>query len=197
MRDDHENKIEAAIQFVRNRLNPEQRAKFEALLKTDDELGEFVTLVKDMLNAGESLRSIEARLSVHRLARELFEDFKAGSESKSIPHGVRVFDSSCVPRPDGVRPATVEARDLKFRLDELEVEITLHPVSADSFELIGRVEGLPRGNGIKLTLKNSRTTITTRADEFQVFRFDRVARGKYRMTLEAANQTLGVVRLEV
>lgn len=196
MRNDQK-RIETALDFVHNKLSPERRAQFKALMKADEELNELVTIVKDMLDAGKSLRSIEARVSARRLARELFVDFKADADSDNIPHGVRVYDSSCVPRPEGVRPATVEASDLKFRLDEWEVEIALHPVSADSFEIIGRVTGLTRDYAIKVTLRDGKTSITTRADEFLVFRFDRVARGKYRMIIEEKNQTLGILRLEL
>jgi hypothetical protein len=189
--------VELVLEYLQGTSSADRRAELEAMIEADEEFRELVSLLEEMLAAGDSMRSLPLSEPASQLAKELFADFKKDLKYRRIRHGVRVYDSKCLPKPDGVRPAVVETRELKFKLADWEIELSLHPVTADSYELIGRIVGMKRGRDVKVTLKNRATSMTAMADKFYVFRFDRVPAKNYQMLIKDSTKTLGVIRLEL
>ena len=62
-----------------------------------------------------------------------------------------------MPLPEGVRPAAVSTRRLKYRIGEDILEISLHPVSPASYELIGQLSGQEPGRILDIQFKSGKS----------------------------------------
>ena len=135
--------------------------------------------------------------AVERLADKLVKDFETGKKHKGQPYGVTVFDSKLLPLPEGVRPAVVDTRKLKFRVSDCTLDIALYPVSPDSYELIGQIAGGEAKDRFRVTLSARKNRYTTDTDQFQLFRFDRVFSGQYTLMIRQGRKTIAIVDLDL
>ncbi|MEW5925437.1 MAG: hypothetical protein AB1746_15760, partial [Candidatus Zixiibacteriota bacterium] len=99
------------------------------------------------------------------------------------------------PLPEGVRPAAVDCRRLKFKIGDYDLEISMYPISTDSREIIGQVHQARFDKPLEVRLKSGRTSFSVTADRFNLFRFERVPVAEYKMTLISDGQTIGIVDL--
>ncbi len=135
--------------------------------------------------------------SMSELARRLFADYIRQRQHPDAHLGVRVFDSQVMPLPEGVRPAGVDTRRLRYRLDDLTLELSLYPLTPESHEMIGQIEGVDRTGALTIRLEQGRRRRTTRADRFGLFRFERVEAGSGRLIIESDTGVVGCIYLDV
>lgn len=178
------------VKFHRGETDPEKRRQIEEALKGDARLQQTYLLVRSIGDFSDELGWEQLAEAALKLSEQMFDDFR-----ESIDHGVLIFDSALLPLPEGVRPAAVGTRTLRYRVRELLLDLSLYPITPDSLEIIGRVSNLaPGADKVAVSLKGA-ARLTAEADAFGIFRFERVARGQWELKLSAKRKHLGAVNL--
>lgn len=176
---------------------PEREAsQVERLIASDSEWAAAWRLLNQLQTVGRDLDRATVQ-SMSELASRLFADYQQRLNKNDERLGIRVFDSQVMPVPEGVRPASVETRRLRYRLDDLELEMSLYPLTPESYELMGQLEGLQQNTPLTVTLTQGRRRTKARADQFHLFRFERVEAGKCRLALESPDGVIGHIDLEL
>ena len=192
---EHNDKVELLINFIKDRLDKKEREEVKKLLKSDSETAELYAIVRNLLEESDKLKYNHLPEAAQKMAEKIYEDFQQRQGSPDLPVGVTVFDSRLLPLPDGVRPASVKEGRVKYRLNGLTLELSLYPVSSDSFEIIGQVSGADEGVCFDVELTGGRKKYTVTTDQFHLFRFERISSGKYELSLLKDQEKIGIVSL--
>jgi hypothetical protein len=190
-------KIELLVRLARGQLSEDQRNQVEAELKDKPELAEAYELICRLYAESQELDWPRLSQGIKEISRQLYDDFLKSRTRPGKKSGVKVFDSGVLPAPDGVRPAAVDTRRIKYCFEDYSLEISLYPISPESYELIGHVIGAPEGTVITVNLKSRRAQQREHTDRFQLFRFERVAAGPYELVLAQGRRPIGMVNLEL
>jgi len=177
------------------RLRGAGKAAVETALERDADLAATYEVVKSLVKTGRRYRGERLRNVAAELAQNMFRDLRAREGNARIPRGVRVYDSQGMPLPEGVRPSAVETRSLRFRFDGVETELTVYPLTPDSIEVIGQINGLDSSADVVVELRQGRRTFRSRADECGLFRFPRVPQGSYTVSVRQGDVIAGVFEL--
>lgn len=188
-------KIELLLKYDRGELTGDAEKKVREALENDPELRSIYQLLQDIKKdtGGKDWGQIMNFAS--ESASRMFDDFMKNRREGTDVYAVRTYDSKLTPLPEGVRPAAVDCRRLKFKVGDYDLEISLYPVSTDSREIIGQVHRAKFKSPLEVRLKSGRTSFTVTADKFNLFRFERVPVAEYKMTIISDGQTIGIVDL--
>ena len=188
--------FEQLLRYRRNELPPKEKAAMERRLVKDAEVREMLGLL-DRLDRSSDQPESDIAGAARELADRIFRDYSLRRPQSRVPVGVTVFDSKLLPIPAGVRPAAVDTRQVRFRIDDCEVILMLYPVAPDSYEIMGQIgEGLSDSPlSLGLSKRGFRGAATT--DEFGLFRFDRVPLGAYRLTVFDGTRPLGLIHVTI
>lgn len=132
-----------------------------------------------------------------RLASKVYDDFIFKNTPGNERAGVCRYDSSIFPVPDGVRPAAVDTRRLRYTLDSCDLELSIYPINLEAFELIGQIHGQPHDTSVNVVLTAKGGSFETRTDRFHLFRFKRIPCGTYRLCLYYDKDEIGFINLEL
>jgi hypothetical protein len=132
-----------------------------------------------------------------RLASKVYDDFIFKNTPGNERAGICRYDSSIFPLPDGVRPAAVDTRRLRYTLDSCDLELSIYPINLEAVELIGQIRGLSRGTSVDVALRTKGGVYETRADKYQLFRFNQIPSGIYRLYLFSNKDEIGFINLEL
>jgi hypothetical protein len=185
------------IRYLKGKTSRKEAAEFKKKLKEDAQLAKDYALLKKVASQFDLSPEKAMLAAVERLADRLVRDFQTGKRHKGEPYGVTVFDSKLLPLPEGVRPAVVDTRKLKYRIGDCTLDIALYPVSPDSYELIGQIVGCAEEDRFQVILKAKKDKYSTDTDQFHLFRFERVFSGKYRLSVRRGRETIAIVELEL
>ena len=181
------------VKFHRGQASDAERDRIDDAIRRDPQLRQTYELIR---NAGEFLDELgweqlsEAAL---KLSDRMFDDFR-----QADGRGVLVFDSALLPQPEGVRPAPVGVRNLRYRIRDLLLDLSLYPITPDSFEILGQVsEGASATGALTISLRGPVRIRAVETDEFGLFRFERVGRGAWDLELISDANSLGRVGLQV
>ncbi len=188
--------IEQLTALLRGELKGKQKKTLLEELQLDSELSEMFELLKKMheVRHPESNQIISAS---KKLSKTLFTDFLKKQLSHKTDFGVRVFDSALLPLPEGVRPASVDTRLLKYHVGEAIVELTVYPITIDSVEIIGQIAGIENNKSIKVIAEVNGEKKEVEVDEFCLFRFERIDIGSCRLLFSSENSKEGIIELEL
>jgi hypothetical protein len=189
--------IEQLLRLRRDELSPKEKAALENRLAQEPDLKELFGLLSalDTRPVAESDDALSRAAS--ELANRIYQDYFLRGRGSRVPVGVTIFDSKLLPIPAGVRPAAVDTRQLRYQVADCEVILMLYPVAPDSYEIMGQIgEGLATG-ALTLKLRKRGVTVDATADEFGLFRFDRVPLGTYRLTLCADTRDVGLIHVTI
>lgn len=190
-------KIELMLDFLRGNLTAEKHRETEKLISADRGLIGLFSVVKGLFLEGQKADWNQLQDSTLKLATRLFDDYQKSKKMSRVNYGITVFDSMMLPLPEGVRPATVDSRRLKYRVGEMDLEISLYPVSTSSYELIGQVYNLETEGGLTVRLRSGKREYRETADQFHLFRFVRIPVASYVLDLLANNSRVGTVELQL
>ena len=193
----YEGYIDRLIKLLQGKLKGQRKAQLEAEIKADPRLAEILAGLRGLLKVGGDLRESGLTRAARSLSVKLFEDFMRGRREPGSSAGVRVFDSRHIPLPEGVRPATVDTRHLRWRLPEGELEIAAYPITDSSFELIGQLAGIDTARPVTAEIKTASGALRAETDRFGLFRFERVPRDSRELILRADSVTIGTVTLDL
>jgi len=188
---------EELLSLIRGSLKGKRRRELLALVNSDKEIGETYRLLRQLVETGENLTSAGIDNALSNLSDRVFADFTQKKRHPEQKRGVLVFDSQDVPLPAGVRPATVDTRRLRFQLETGEMELSLYPVSFNSYEVLGRLTGVAAEGDIQLTAKSAHSERKAAADHFGLFRFDKLPVGRYTIVVAGADVLLGTIEFEL
>jgi hypothetical protein len=166
----------------------------QELIASDAVVAELHALLEHL---DEQVAADDLTEAARRLSSQLVSDFLADKRSSGPARGVRVFDSALLPVPDGVRPASVDTRQLRFRVSDWEVVFALYPVTSDSYEVMGRISGLGDDTAVEVVLSAGKQTERAETDKLHLFRFARVSTGTYRVVFSDKSGEIGTLTLEI
>lgn len=175
------------IAYLRGDPDAAQRVETERLLKNSPELREKLSLLKKLLATVADTNSGEFGNYVRELSSRLFEDFSRSKKGSKTSRGVKIFDSRMIPLPEGVRPAAVDTRRVKFRAGDIRLELAFYPVTPDSYEIIGQLDGVKLSGVYEVVFAGDDRVFAATTDKFFLFRFPRIPVMKYQLRLKDEN----------
>jgi hypothetical protein len=178
-------------------LDGETGKELKARLSDDPALAEIANLLGRSGDRQDSAEWQKLEASAHLLLKSLLRDAQSAQSDPDGQHGVLVFDSGLLPLPEGVRPATVDTRRLRYQVGKNRLELSLYPVSVKTYELIGQLSDQSNEHGFTVELLGARTRFSATSDRFGVFRFPRITGGKYQLRIADDGKTIAVVDLEI
>jgi len=196
MKNDND-KVGLLLRYLEGQLSEADRRMVETILKSDNESAELYAVIKGLSVEGKSADWGQVRKAAGELASRLFDDYQKRRASPKSNHGVTVFDSKILPLPAGVRPATVDSRRIRYKIGSMDLEVSLYPVSTDSYEIIGQISGTQEKAPLDVMLKSGSHIFKVEADRFHLFRFGRVPVSKYTLHIISGKRDIGTATLEL
>ncbi len=193
---DNRDKVDLLVKLIKGELTAADRQRVEAQIASDRSLADLYVIVRELHGTCDSLQATSAA-AARKLAQKLYADFSRRRDNPGARTGVTVFDSRLMPLPEGVRPATVDTRRLKYRFEGMDIELSLYPLSPDSYELIGQIMQLPAAKSLRVKLQAGRQSFEVVPDQFYLFRFPRIPRLEYVLKVFEDDELLGTVDLEL
>ncbi len=190
-----EKNIEKLADDLLKRLSDKEREELAEKLDSDQDLAELKSLVGDTDSAALSEWE-KLRQSAHSLLKGMLKDTREAGKNPRQERGIVTYDSQMLPLPDGVRPALVDTRRVRYQVGDQRLELSLYPVSPKSYELIGQLSVTVGTKEIKIELSGGQRKITAQADQFGVFHIERLPGGKYHLKI-IQGESLAVVDLEI
>ena len=176
--------IDVLIDYIRKKLPAKKQGQVSRLIKDNPELGDLHELLKVLVSEGRQAEAPGLIETAQKMSERLFEDYKKHLADNIPGRALTVYDSSVFPLPDGVRSALVDSRRMKFKSDDIVIEVSLYPLSIDLYELIGQITGLPEGGKGRVILKSDKSKYTVDTDQFHLFRFNYLPAREYTMIVE-------------
>ncbi|MEW5924041.1 MAG: hypothetical protein AB1746_08645 [Candidatus Zixiibacteriota bacterium] len=192
-----DDKIELMLNYLSGNLAAGKRRETERLISTNRGLVGLFSVVKGLFLEGQRANWNQLQDATLKLANRLFIDYQKSEKSPKINHGITVFDSLVLPLPEGVRPAAIDKRRLKYKVGDMDLDISLYPISSSSYEMIGQVFDLEADERLTVRLRSGKREYREVADQFNLFRFMRIPVAKYVMDLLAGRNRIGTVELEL
>lgn len=190
----NQDKIEQLFALLSGSLVGKQKKALLDELQKDTELSDMLDILRKMYELTPQ-NSKSTILAAKKLSKTLYNDFLKEQSSPEKQFGVQVFDSSLLPIPKGVRPASVDTRLLKYQFGKSIVELTVYPITVDSVEIIGQISGVEKEKKIVVIAETNGKTQKTDVDEFCLFRFARIVSGDCRLLFSFENAKEGVIEL--
>ncbi|NIP44751.1 MAG: hypothetical protein GWO41_15705 [candidate division Zixibacteria bacterium] len=196
----NEDKIEILLKFLRGELNAKESKKVRSLIKEDRDMAELLAVLKNLQPDGRHADWKKIFKSALELSSRQFEDFQKSQHRNQPPYGITVYDSSVLPIPTGIRSefsSTVNSRRLKYKIDGMELVLSLQPVSMENFNLMGQISGLDEGLKIRVLLISGRKRHETGTDQFYVFHFERIPTAEYSIKIYEGNRVIGIADFKI
>jgi hypothetical protein len=157
----------------------------------------LMAMMSDLRKEAEQIEWSKIKSSAHSIMEKLLKDYKASKKARGGKRGIAIFDSKLLPLPEGVRPAAVDTRRMKFQIDNSFLEISMYPVSPGSCEIVGlltnsQIEGVL---SVDLIGKKTKQSVTT--NEFHLFRIPRVEFGSYILRILNGRKLVARVKLDL
>ncbi len=138
-----------------------------------------------------------ADAAAEALCMRQLKEYMDSRKPKHPAIGVVLFDSLLMPLPQGVRPATVDTRRLKYQLPEGVLEMSLYPVTTEYYEMIGQLRKISPETVPQVTLHYGQKKIRTEANDVNLFHFPRIPAGACRLEIKSGKTTLARISLEI
>lgn len=196
----NEDKVEILLKFLRGELNAGERKQVRSLIKKDRDMAELLSVLKNLRPGGGHADWQKIFKSALELSVRQFEDFQKSQQKNQPPYGITVYDSSVLPIPSGIRSefsSTVNSRRLKYKINGMELVLSLQPVSMENFNLMGQISGLEEGLEIRIVLTSSRKSYETDTDRFYVFHLDRIPTAEYSIKIYEGNRVIGLADFKI
>ncbi len=194
---DKREQFDKLIDYIKGRLTPKEHSSMKTQIENDPILQKMISVIKDMNNEVDQIEWQKLKKPSHNLFDRLLKDIKKRKSAGNDTWGINIFDSGLLPLPEGVRPADVDTRRLKFLVGDGQLELSIYPISPKSFELIGQISGLKQDESISIELKGGKSLIKSETNQFNLFRVSRAPAGKYNLNLLEGRKIIGKIDLEL
>ncbi len=189
--------FEQLIDYIKGRLSPEECSSMKAQIDKDPILQQMIAVIEEMQDEIDQIEWEKLQKPSHALFDRLLNDIKKRKGEMGDKRGVTIFDSGLLPLAEGVRPAEVDTRRLKYLIGDAQLELSIYPVSPRSYELIGQISGLDQVKSLSVELSGGKSRITAEANQFNLFRICRIPAGKYNLNLLEGRNIIGIINLEL
>jgi len=192
-----EDNVEVLMKYIRDELPDRERKEVGEKLLSNRQLRELYDTLKLVGSGGRAFKWMQIRNAALKMSSRIFRDFQKTIKKPDANYGVNVFDSKVLPLPEGVRPAAVDSRRLKYVMGPYNLELHLKPVSIDSYDVVGEISGFKGDSPIKVTMRSGKLTLTAVADEFNLFFFSRVPVRNYVFSFMSGKRKIGSIDIEI
>lgn len=193
----NEKRFRQLAEYLRGNLGDEEKKALELKIADDPDLQKLVRMMSELREESDSIEWDKIQEPVHGMFGRLLKDFKHADRDKDARRGIRTYDSKYLPLPEGVRPATVNTRRIRYQIGEDDLEISFYPVSPGSYELIGQLSGQESGEILEVELRCGKEKQRTSSNQFQLFRFERVAIGARTLKIKLKGRIIALVDIEL
>lgn len=176
--------------YLRGELDQKDLTEFSRFIDNDPEFREMVLSLKSAVDLGDKPEWRSVNAAARELLDLMLKDTSKHTDEKVI-RGVMTYDSAMLPEPEGVRPAGLSTRRLKYTFGVMTVILSLYPVHLKAVEIIGRINGLRARSGLEVTLYSSRKSYTAQVNKYRIFRFENIPAQAYKMRLIADSALVG------
>ncbi len=185
--------IEKIIGYINNTLAKKEMTEVKKMIKTNSEWRDLYNTLKVVKSESLPHEFQDMAVSLKELSIRMFRENFGKSDGKTTI-GLPVYDSDLMPLPDGIRRADIGTRQLKFKFDNMDVELSLYPVSLKSYRLIGQVKGGLENGLVKLKGIHE---FGEKLDCSNIFIFPQVPLDNYRLKIYDGRKLLGELTLEL
>jgi hypothetical protein len=189
--------IEKLVKFANNKLPASERREIKTLIESDADIAELLHVVKSLKKEGSAVNWNQIMKAATALSAKMFTDFKNSAKKKFAPLGITIYDSKVLPLPEGVRPAKVDTRRIKYKIEDIELDVSLYPISTNAYEIIGQLSGVEYDLPVKIYLRSGKTKLITKTDRFNLFRFAKVPIARYILKIHIDDKELGSVKIDL
>lgn len=193
----HEQEIEQLIKYLRGELSSKDATELKRKIADNPTMQNLVAMINDKKRDCAEIDWEKMKSPVHNLLDLQLKQIKSRRKTGGGRRGITTYDSKLLPLPDGVRPAEVDTRRLKFQIDDAQLEISLYPISPNSYELIGLLSGQDENEKIVVVLKGKGAKLTESANQFGLFRFPRVPQGRYELKIKKGRSVFAGLQLDL
>ncbi len=183
------------LEFLQKRLEKEDAKELADSMMKDSRLQVILKGLKSVSEEDTSINWKELKSPAQSIFKQLFRDINKSRKRGNAKLAVRIFDSKSLPLPEGVRPATIDTRRIKYVVDDTVVELSLYPVSPNSYEIIGQISEEAEAQNLVITVSSGEFEESVEVNECGVFRFARLRPGIYSAVITKAKSVL--VKLEI
>ncbi len=183
------------IDLIEGRLSGTEARRLKKLIDEDPALQQIMDMATRLRAEGQHIGWSDIRGAVHDLLDRQLRQHK--SRQGNLRKAFLTFDSSLLPLPEGIRPATVSERRLKFQIEDDVLEIGLYPLSLNSYEVIGQLPDTFADTGLSVAIRCGNRMIAGDIGEFGVFHFDRVPTGPCSIVISSGKKAEIEVDLEI
>ena len=195
--DESEKHIELISKYLKSELNDRDRKKVENMLDSGKEFRKMYELIKTLHEQGTPDELTALADPLKEMSLDMFRQYHGAKDKDKKLLGLPVYDSRAIPLPDGVRPSLTGARRLRYKFEDMEIELSLNPITLYSFEIIGQIDDGTRKRSYKLELVGDDQTLSAETDELQMFAFNKVPAMKYRLGIFYKRKKIGIIDIDL
>lgn len=200
MTENHQNggsNLEELIRLAQGKVTASERKAIENRIAVDSELKGLYEVIRLLVKTSDQLMSADVSSVARLLGVQVFRDFRKRKSAPSLKKAIKLFDSANMPLPEGVRPAAVDTRRLKYRFPEGVLELALYPISLESFEIVGMISEYHSSSPFRVSVQSVRRVEHYESDEVNLFRIPRISRGKHEIKVYSDDRLIGTATLEL
>jgi len=190
-------KQELLLKFIRGELSPADKNSVQKRLASDPEFRETYGILKELHFQESGANWVQIRKATLKMSMRLYKDFKKSLREPRYNYGIMYYDSKMLPLPRGVRPARVMEHTLKYKVGECDLELSLRPMTTESYEIIGQITGYEKGNLSRVIARSRKNRFESDTDQFNLFRFAKIPLGSYTLDLMDGRKKIGAVAFEI
>ncbi len=189
--------MDRLLRFIRDELSEAEREAVESDIKNDPETARLYAALKDLLKGNKQPQWIGMKEAARLLSERQFDDFAKKNKPGGEKQGIVVYDSGNLPLPEGVRPAAVDTRRIKFLIDNIALELSLYPLTTESYEIIGQIEGIDTDKKLRVKINSKKKDYSAVCDKYKLFRLERIPAGNYSLKIFLGRNIIGIVDIEL
>lgn len=195
--DDLKKSIDLISGYLNSDLNKEDRKKVEKLLNSSEEFRDMYEILKTLYEQGHPDHLNDLVPSLKQMSLNMFRQYNNTEGKDREMSGLPVYDSRTIPLPEGVRPSVTSARRMRYKFDDLEVELSLNPMTLYSFEIIGQIDDDSHKKDYTIELVSGSQKFTAETDELRMFTFSRIPALKYRLNILTEGKIIGLIDIDL
>gem|GEM_PF-3913627 len=195
--DESEKHIDLISAYLKSQLKKEDHRKVESLLNSSREFREMFETIKALHDQGVPGHLGDLAPALKQMSLNMFRQYHGASKNNRELLGLPIYDSKTFPLPEGVRPSLTSARRLRYKFNDMEVELSLNPMTLYSFEIIGQIDNGSEKKNYMIELIGKDQRFTAETDELQMFAFTKIPAMKYRLNILLEGKLTGIVDIDL
>lgn len=195
--DESEKHIDLISAYLKSQLKKEDRRKVESLLNSNREFREMFETIKALNDQGAPGHLSDLAPALKQMSLNMFRHYHGAAKGNRELLGLPIYDSKTFPLPEGVRPSLTSTRRLRYKFNNMEIELSLNPMTLYSFEIIGQIDDGSEKKNYTIELIGKDLRLTAETDELQMFAFTKIPAMKYRLNILLEGKLTGIIDIDL